>query len=170
MVLLALISCAVFAVSSATVHGCITPFCSYSFLNVCGITSHSGLNIPGDGGRQCICLGFFLLLKGLEVCLQAKIAWQEITKRLVSKSDFLPCEFFCLAQRQDSSWPAQTEVELITTLESVLWLGRAAGWKKKRFQEQSGYFQFSPHLSSYEHWWDVVTAWTCHWVFNEGNN
>lgn len=59
MVLLALISCAVFAVSSATVHGCITPFCSYSFLNVCGITSHSGLNIPGDGGRQCICLGFF---------------------------------------------------------------------------------------------------------------
>lgn len=33
----------------------------------------------------------------------SQIAWQEITKRLVSKSDFLPCEFFLLAQRQDSS-------------------------------------------------------------------
>lgn len=63
----------------------------------------------------------------------SQIAWQEITKRLVSKSDFLPCEFFLLAQRQDSSWPAQTEVELITTLESVLWLGRAAGWKENSF-------------------------------------
>lgn len=63
----------------------------------------------------------------------SQIAWQEITKHLVSKSDFLPCEFFLLAQRQDSSWPAETEVELITTLESVLWLGRVAGWKENSF-------------------------------------
>lgn len=36
---------------------------------------------------------------------ESQIAWQEITKRLVSKSDFFfsPCEFFLLAQRQASS-------------------------------------------------------------------
>lgn len=63
----------------------------------------------------------------------SQILWQEITKHFISKSDFLPCEFFLLAQRQDSSWPAQTEVEPITTLEGVLWLGRAAGWKENSF-------------------------------------
>lgn len=51
---------------------CITPFRLYSSLNVCGIISRSGLNIPGGGRRQCVCL-VFLLLKGLKVCLKAKL-------------------------------------------------------------------------------------------------
>lgn len=98
---------------------------------------------------------------------ESQIAWQEITKRLVSKSDFFffPCEFFLLAQRQASSWTALTEVVLITTLENVLWLGRAAGWKEDSFSgavRAHSVLTPSHFMFTHKRWWAVVTARSWH--------
>lgn len=55
--------------------------------------------VVGDSVFVC-----FFAIERVESLPESQIAWQEITKRLVSKSDFFSfANFFLLAQRQDSS-------------------------------------------------------------------
>lgn len=129
----------------------------------CGITSCSAPNTPGEVEEL---LGFFLLLKGLEVCLKAKLRGRK-QNVLFPNLIFLPCEFFLLAQKQDSSWTALTEVLLITRLENVLWLGRAAGWKQDVFSGAGRELLVLTPLTSCSHTSvDGPSSW--HWVFKEG--
>lgn len=141
---LCFISRAVCSVSSTTVHGCVTPFRCAAFRRVWHRIAPC--SAPRDGGTRRICLLFFATERAGSLP-ENQIAWQEITKRLVSKSDFFPCEFFLLAPRQDPSWTALTEVVLITMLENVLWLAITAGWEGDSGPQQ-GDPGDSPHLSS----------------------
>lgn len=105
---------------------------------------------------------WYLLLKGLEICLKAKLHGRGLQNVLVSKSDFfspLVISFFLLAQRQDSSWTPLTEVVLITTLENVLWLWKSSWLEVRGFSGADRAFSvLTPaYFILTKHWWATVT-------------
>lgn len=153
-----------FAVSSTTVDGCITPFCLYSFLNVCGITSHSGLNTPKDGRRQCICL-IFCYWKGWKFACKPNCMAGDY-KMFSFQIWFSPLWIFlaCSKARFVLTSPDWGGAHNHAGKCSVAW---KSSWLEGEQFFRSSQDAFSSHpisLHTHELWWDMVTAWSCHLV------